>query len=239
MNAARDRARTFLAYGFAISLAVHALVLPFIHGTTAQAYEEPPDIFKRDPMPTPPPTPPPTPTPVPAVARTQPPREKPHARVSPQPLRVVPPHAEAHRGGGSEPSAPGPREPSGVVDGPAPAAPGANDGVVKPVVADPTPQPTPTPLSCARPDVPATTIRAPAPEMPPLALQQGIAGTVVVIVSLDAQSRIVATRIGSSPSAVLNAAALAAARGSQFKTEVKNCVPRGADYTFSVEFTAE
>ncbi|MBV8749722.1 MAG: TonB family protein [Candidatus Eremiobacteraeota bacterium] len=77
------------------------------------------------------------------------------------------------------------------------------------------------------------------PDTPALAEQQGISGTVDVVVSLDAQSRIVATRIQHSPSAVLNAAALAAARGSQFRTEIQNCEPIAADYLFSVDFTAQ
>ena len=72
-----------------------------------------------------------------------------------------------------------------------------------------------------------------------MAQQQGISGTVNVIVSLDVQSRVVATRVQNSPSAVLNPAALAAARGSQFRTEVKNCEPVAADYVFSVDFTSQ
>jgi outer membrane biosynthesis protein TonB len=57
--------------------------------------------------------------------------------------------------------------------------------------------------------------------------QPEISGTVGVVVSLDASSRIVGTRIQSSPSTVLNAPALAAARRV------------AADYLFSVEFTAQ
>src|ERR1700736_595983 len=75
-----------------------------------------------------------------------------------------------------------------------------------------TPRPTPTAPACARPNVAASVIRAETPMTPPIAAQQGILGTVHVVVSLDADSRVVGTRIQSSPSAVLNAAALAAAR---------------------------
>jgi TonB family protein len=102
-----------------------------------------------------------------------------------------------------------------------------------------TPKPTPTPLSCARPNVAATTVRPLEPDTPAVAQQQGISGVVQVVVSLDAQSRVVGTRIQTSPSAVLNQAALAAARGSQFRTEVRNCEPVAADYIFSVDFTAQ
>lgn len=101
------------------------------------------------------------------------------------------------------------------------------------------PQPTPTPLACTRPAVPATTVHTVEPDMPPLAAQQGVSGTVEVVVSLDTQSRIVATRIQSSPSALLNAAAIATARASRFRTEVRDCVPLAADYIFAVEFSAQ
>ncbi len=75
--------------------------------------------------------------------------------------------------------------------------------------------------------------------MPALAQQQGIVGTVEVIVSLDAASRVVATRVRSSASGVLNAAAVAAARASQFRTEVRGCAPIPADYVFRVDFSGE
>ena len=51
--------------------------------------------------------------------------------------------------------------------------------------------------------------------------------------------RVVATRIQSSPSPVLNAPAIAAARGSRFRTEIKDCAPVAAGYIFSVEFSAQ
>ena len=232
------RARTFLAYGFAISLAIHALALPFLRAEKAQAYEDLPQVLQVDPMPTPPPTPPATPTPF--VHPTQPPREQPRALAHPRPLRITPPHTVAHGGGPPEPPNAHPDgDPNGIPDLPT-AAPG-NDEPGKPaaLAAAPSARPTPTPLSCARPDVPATTVRALEPDTPAIAQQQGISGTVAVIVSLDVQSRVVATRIQSSPSVVLNGAALAAARGSQFRTEVKNCEPVAADYIFSVDFSSQ
>ena len=72
-----------------------------------------------------------------------------------------------------------------------------------------------------------------------MAQQQGIAGTVQVIVSLDAASHIVGTRIQSSPSVVLNQAALTAARQSKFQTEIRDCKPIAADYIFSVDFKSQ
>src|SRR5437870_5653114 len=85
------------------------------------------------------------------------------------------------------------------------------------------PTPPPTPATCARPNVPATTLRAVEPDTPQIAQQQGISGTVQVIVSLDSSSHVTGTRIQTSPSAVLNSAALSAARQSTFQTEIRDC----------------
>jgi TonB family protein len=95
---------------------------------------------------------------------------------------------------------------------------------------------TPAPLACGRPDVVAATLRALEPELPALAQQQGVSGTVDVVVTLDASSRIVSARIAHSPSVLLDAAALAAARGSVFRTETRGCVPIPAEYLFRVDF---
>jgi len=241
----RERARTFLAYGFAISIAVHLIVLPFVHREhTVTAFEPPFRRVSISAIPTPPPTPPPTPTPRPTAPLTPPPHvaTQPPAVHRARPIRIHAPHAVAHAGGASEPAnthtvgdvrdgVPNARSP---LPGPGAAEIGPS---AAPAAATPSPRPTPTPLSCARPNVPATTLRAAEPELPPLA--QGVSGTVGVVVSLDAQSHIVATRVQSSPSALLNSAALAAARGSVFRTEVRNCEPIAADYLFSVEFTSQ
>jgi hypothetical protein len=61
------------------------------------------------------------------------------------------------------------------------------------------------------------------------AQQQGIQGTVQVVVSLDADSKVVGTRIQASPSAILNGAALSAARQSTFQTEIRDCKPIATD----------
>ncbi|HEY0396584.1 MAG TPA: TonB family protein [Candidatus Elarobacter sp.] len=241
MSARYEHGRTFLAYGFALSLAVHVIALALYRPHPTVAQEGPPLVLHRDPLPTPPPTPRPTPTPQPTPVPT------PHAAETPaprqHPIRIVVPHVTAagHGGAREAPNAHVHGDARGIPDAPGTAVPAANDATAAPAAAapTPTPRPTPAPLSCARPNVPATTLRALEPETPPLAQQQGISGVVNVVVSLDAQSRVVGTRVQSSPSAALNAAALAAARGSQFRTEVRNCEPVAADYLFSVEFTAQ
>ena len=236
--------RNYLAYGFGISIALHLIVLPLVHPQATIAEEEPIPRFHVDHrMPTPPPTPPATPTPRPTVPPTPPPREHPPT-TAPQArhLRIRPPHTTAHAGGATEPAnRHGAGDPNGTDAQPGTPGPSAADKPTPPALAaaTPTPKPTPTPLSCARPNVAATTLRPVEPDTPALAQQQGISGVVQVVVSLDAQSRVVGTRIQTSPSAVLNQAALAAARGSQFRTEVRNCEPVAADYIFSVDFTAQ
>jgi len=238
--------KNYLAYGVAISVALHLVVLPFVHPQATVAQEEPvPRIHVDRHLPTPPPTPPPTPTPKPTVPPTPPPREHPPTPAPhPRQLRIHPPRTTARSGGRTEPAN---THVTGDVNGaaaqPGTPAPGAGDVAATPAppAATPTatPKSTPTPLSCLRPNVAATTLRTVSPETPAMAQQQGIAGVVQVVVSLDAQSRVVGTRIQSSPSALLNQAALGAARGSQFRTEVKNCEPVAADYIFSVDFTAQ
>jgi TonB family protein len=93
--------------------------------------------------------------------------------------------------------------------------------------------------SCARPNVPAATIHAIEPDTPPMAAQQGISGVVQVRVALDENSHITDMSIFQSPSAILNSAALIAARNSTFQTEVRDCKPIAAEYIFSVEFSSQ
>ncbi|HZO92504.1 MAG TPA: energy transducer TonB [Candidatus Baltobacteraceae bacterium] len=102
-----------------------------------------------------------------------------------------------------------------------------------------TPIPVPKPGACARPNVPATTIHAAEPITPPVGQEQGIAGDVQVAVSLNENSQVTAVRILSSPSVVLNEAALNAARASTFQTEIRNCIPIPADYIFTASFTSQ
>ena len=92
------------------------------------------------------------------------------------------------------------------------------------------------PAPCARANVPATVVHAVRGTVSPLAAQQDIFGSVEVAVSLDAESRIVATRIQNTPSALLNADALAAARASSFQTEIKDCRAVPSDFFYRVDF---
>jgi TonB family protein len=86
------------------------------------------------------------------------------------------------------------------------------------------------------PNQPPRTIKAVEPDTPALAQQQGIGGLVQVEVTLDENGKVVNAVVLSSPSQVLNDAALIAARNSIFRPEIKNGRPIPGKYVFSVEF---
>jgi TonB family protein len=77
------------------------------------------------------------------------------------------------------------------------------------------------------------------PDTPAKAQQQGIQGTVQVSVSLNVDSQVVGACVQTSPSALLDNAALAAARQSTFQTEIRDCKPIAADYIYPVDFTSQ
>jgi TonB family protein len=90
-----------------------------------------------------------------------------------------------------------------------------------------------TPSTCATPDRAPVLVRQVQPDTPPMALQQGITGDVVVRVTLDVSGNVTGVQVQRSPSAILNTAALAAARASTYQPGLKNCIPGGTlDVTF-------
>ncbi len=243
-----DRAKSFLLYGFAISIALHLIFGPFLKFQNTQTTEETPQKVTVARIPTPPPTPPPTPTPHPTLPPTPPPKQTPPPQQTPAPQQ---PKIKINTLKTESKSNTGPTETTnkytqgntqGIPQGQGTAAPStATPATPAPATAAPTatPKPTATPQSCSRPNVAATTVRPVEPDTPPMAQQQGISGVVQVVVSLNADSRVVSASVRSSPSAILNSAALAAARQSQFQTEIRDCKPIAADYIFSVEFNSQ
>jgi TonB family protein len=236
-----DRAKNFLLYGFVISLALHLILGPFFKAPHTQAEEETPQKVQISKIPTPPPTPPPTPTPKPTPPPTPPPKETPPPKQTPSPkqpaikintLKTKSDHssttevANTHVQGNTQ------GIPQGEGTGPpVPSAP--------PATAAPPPPPTPKPLSCARPNVQPGTDRAVEPDMPAMAQQMGITGDVTVDISLDENNHIVAATVESSPSKILNSAAITAAKQSTFHTEIKDCKPVAATYRFVVTFASQ
>ena len=229
------RAKTFLWYAIAASIVLHLLVLPFVRPAAMVAEELPPGDLPIIRIPR---APRPSPTPTPRAATPRPRTHPPAVAARP---RIVTLRTDSPpRGGRGERPAVATTGVHGIAPpgdlGTAAALPAAPPAANVPTEA---PRPTPTPLSCVRPDVPAATLHAAEPEMPSLAQQQGIHGTVDVAVSLDAQSRVVDAAVQSSPSRLLDGAALAAARASQFRTETHACVPIPARYLFRVDFASE
>ncbi|MDP9112028.1 MAG: TonB family protein, partial [Candidatus Eremiobacteraeota bacterium] len=106
------------------------------------------------------------------------------------------------------------------------------------IPADPPPLESPPPATaCAAPDIDARTIQTASLETPLEARQQGATGTVQVKVSLDADGAIGGASIyRSSGWAVLDQAALRAARDSTYRAEEKNCVPVAGSYLFTAQF---
>jgi outer membrane biosynthesis protein TonB len=243
-----ERAKNFLLYGFAISIVLHLLLGPFVKFERTKTTEETPQKVTVVHVPTPPPTPPPTPTPKPTLPPTPPPKSTPPPQQTPAPQQ---PKIKINTEKTSSKSNSGPTEetnkyktgntqgiPQGIGTSAPASAPPATPAPATPPPT-PTPKPTPTPASCARPNVAASTIRAVEPDTPPMAQQQGITGDVQVVVSLDVNSHVTSTHVQSSPSVVLNNAALQAARQSTFQTEIKDCKPVAADYIFTVSFTSQ
>lgn len=96
--------------------------------------------------------------------------------------------------------------------------------------------PTPTAPACVRPNVGPSIVHAVRGVVSPMAEQQRLYGRVDVVVSLDADSRIVGARILRTPAGVLNQSAIEAARASSFQTAIVNCRPIASDVIYSVDF---
>ena len=92
----------------------------------------------------------------------------------------------------------------------------------------------PPPGACIAKNYPATTLEAGTQDA--FGSYTLARGTVYVLVSLDESSRIVATRIQSSPNPELNMLALSQTRRSKFRTAIIDCKPVAADYVFGVTF---
>ena len=92
----------------------------------------------------------------------------------------------------------------------------------------------PSPDACIAKYYPATTLETGAQDAFGSYILGG--GTVYVVVSLDENSRIVATRVQSSPNPELSGLALRQTRRSKFRTAILDCKPRAADYLFGVSF---
>jgi periplasmic protein TonB len=239
-----ERAKNFLLYGFLISIALHLIAGPFVKFENTHVQEDQPQKVTVMKVPTPPPTPPPTPTPKPTVPPTPPPKMTPPPKQTPAPqqpkIKINTQKTEAKSNTGPSETANKYTQGNtqGIPQGQGTAAPSTAPPAT-PAPVTPSPVPTPKPLACAHPNVQPGTDFANPPDMPAIAQQQGITGDVTVDVALDENSKVTSVVVESSPSKVLNANALAAARTSKFHTEIKDCKPVAATYRFIVTFDAQ
>jgi TonB family protein len=116
----------------------------------------------------------------------------------------------------------------------------ASDGAAVPHTRtfDAVPVPDP-PMTCEHPFVDGGADHSIMVEAPIMARQQGITGIVTVSVSVDEHGKPSDPRIVSSPSALLNAAALAAAKAMTYTPAVYRCAPSPQGRAlFKADFTA-
>jgi TonB family protein len=92
--------------------------------------------------------------------------------------------------------------------------------------------------ACAVPNRPAAVVRAAVPDTPVLSEQQGIYGKVRIVVTVAADGSVTGLRVVESPSAILNGAALSAARRSTYRPALQHCAPVQGEYLLSVNFSA-
>jgi TonB family protein len=237
----RLRLRFGIGTALALSVLAHLVAAPFVRFAQANPLPEPTaqplSIDYTTPRPTPPP---PTPTPRPVVTpalRQSPSRAVPnvvHPHVAMIPRPMLAPHL-APRALGS------PRAIGVHSDAPGDVAFGGppTDGTGGSASPAPTPAPTPTPTpkaTCDRPDVAARTIVVADPEMPIMARERNVTGTVDVRVDLSETGAVRSVSIANTPDAMLDQAALDAARRSTYAPEIVDCKAQSGSYLFRVEF---
>jgi TonB family protein len=90
---------------------------------------------------------------------------------------------------------------------------------------------------CAGSHSDAAVVNAVPPDYPEIARQMGLTGTSLVQLDLTPSGTIAnASILTSSGNSLLDRAALAAARASSFRSEVRDCTPVAGSYIFSVAF---
>jgi TonB family protein len=97
-----------------------------------------------------------------------------------------------------------------------------------------------TPFSCARPFADVVTTHPVEPNYPETARREHATGTVQVKLMIDASGLVAAATIyKSSRNALLDDAALAAARASTYAPARVRCLPSSSTYLFRVDFSSQ
>jgi TonB family protein len=92
--------------------------------------------------------------------------------------------------------------------------------------------------SCEVPNAPATTAYAAPAERPSIAAMYDLSGVTSVKVDIDQAGAVVSTSVAkSSGIPMLDQAAVAAARASTFRPEIRDCAPIAGSYLFMVDFS--
>jgi protein TonB len=236
----QERVRSFLGWAFVISIAIHLALAPLLQYKPPQGEKEEVEkvsVSKRIAVATPKPTPPPTPTP-PPIKATPPPVKATNPPPVPK-LKLNVPKTTAKSNESSAENkyvAPAVGNENGVPQGN--AATGAPGPVATPgSPATPTPSPKP---ACAQPHVDAVVTRPADPEYPELARQQGVTGVTQVRVTLTETGGVSDAEVyKSSGNALLDRAAVTAAKQSSYAPEIDNCVKVSGSYLFRAEFAGQ
>ena len=215
-----ERIRYYLGAGFLLSLIINALLAPFYPELKEQVERVKPDIFSIT-HPATVNTPPPKPTPPPRHQTTS------HPQIA-KPIAVHPPVTQATSGPAEPPYVPPRIAASDGILGPTGVAPtsGATTGTA-----------TTGPL-CSNPNEDAYVINPMSPIYPDSARDFGLGKvTVLVQVTLDAQGRLLDTKVyQSSNNAAIDQSALRAARQTTYAPRIANCVPVEGTYIFRADF---
>jgi len=241
--------RSFLGWAFLISLAFHAVALPFFglkRPNTEKQEVEKVSVTKKIKVtvPTPPPPPPTPPPPTPPPKATPPPVKQtnppPQVRIK---LNVT--KLTTHSGPSTEnkyvppPKGSGEGNPNGTTASGPPVPPSTG------VPATPAPTATPIPAtpkpSCANPNAQAGIVGQPADlDYPDIARQQGVVGSTDVQVTLDATGNVTDVSIHkSSGNAALDQSAIKAAKATRYSPEIVGCVKTAGAYLFKADFNGQ
>ncbi len=216
-----ERIRNYLGIGLLLSLMLNAFVAPLYPNLTwHHTYVRRPDVLSiihqiRIS------TPPPKPTPPPSH------QVKPRTQVA-KPMLLTPPKTQSTSGPAEPPYVPPPKAGTNGILGPPGAVPtsGATIGAA-----------TTGPL-CANPNEDARVLEPMSPMYPDSARDFGLGKvTVLVLVTIDAQGRLLDTKIyQSSNNAAIDQSALRASRQTTYAPRLANCVPVEGTYLFHADF---
>lgn len=226
----KQKQMRFIYWAFVLSVCAHFSIAPFVQHMKFEdaSRDVPGTVILESPHPklTPPPSPPPTPKP------TSRPQQRQQARPARQAHVVL--RQNPNPRGTNEPDNNMPNVSAG--ESPGPGSTNNPGDALASASAAPTPSPTPKPV-CAVPFADASTIEKYVPEMPRIAADQGLTGSVQVKVQLTAKGTVEdASVFVSSGSTILDTAAVDAAKRTTYAPKTVDCEHVPGSYLFKVNF---